>query len=145
MTKRVSTEFRFAGFDAGPRAFLIFIAIGSPIVLAPFGYPYALYVVAGLLTLALGMRFTIAVTPQTIRVTKKWLFVPYWSARSSQIHDVWYSGDWGLSDGALGVVLDLDRTQVHIGSSRTMKLLFDSLRPLSTAARTPAATAGPPS
>jgi hypothetical protein len=136
-------EFRFTGFDAGPRAILILTTLGSLSLLAPLGYPYGLYLVAGLLTLALGMRFTITVTPRTIRVTKKWLFIPYRWAQSSQIHDVWYSGDWGLPHGALGVVLELDRTQIHIGSSRTMKVLFDSLRPLSVAARTASATSNP--
>lgn len=115
--------------------FLIIMGLGSLPLLSPLGYPYGLYVLAGIVALALGMRFTITVTSGTVRVTKKWLFIPYWSARSSQIHDVWYGGDWGLPDGALGVVVDLDRTEVHVGSSRTMKALFNALRPLSVAAR----------
>jgi hypothetical protein len=134
---QLSTEFRFTGFDGGSRLTAILAAVGSPFILIPLGlgYPLWIYVVVGLLTFSLGMRFSITVTPRMIRVTKKWLFIPYWSARSSQIHDVWYSGDWGLPDGALGVVLDLDRTQVHIGSSRTMRLLFDALRPISVEGR----------
>jgi hypothetical protein len=135
VTAQRSDEFRFAGFDALPCVVLVLTALGSVPLLSPFGYPSGLYILGALVALALGLRVTIRVAPGTIHITKKWLFIPYWRVRSTQIHDVWYGGDWGLPEGAVGVVLALDRTEVHVGSSRTKRLLFDSLRPLSVAGR----------
>jgi hypothetical protein len=46
---------------------------------------------------------------------------------------VWYGGDWGLEEGASGVVVRLGvrRGEDHIGSAKTMRTQYDALFPLS--------------
>lgn len=103
--------------------FLVPLFIGLPLV------AFAT-VLAGGAVFVLGLRSAIVVRPGKVSITKKWFFIPYRCYEAEKIDDVWYSGDWGLDDGAIGVVVQLGKKEIHIGSRSTMHGLFDALFPL---------------
>lgn len=105
--------------------------IGGLFFFASGGWPGVL---AGLLigtALIAGLRASIKVTDTETVIVKKWFFVPYRTYRAAAIEDVWFGGDWGLAEGAIGVVVKLNQQEVHIGTSRNMRGLHDALWPLS--------------
>ena len=109
--------------------------IGGGVVLAVFfdiaGFRGALVAALASGILALGLRSSISVTRDEVRVVKKWFFIPYWSYKAAEIQDVWYGGDWGDSEGAMGVVVKLGNKEVHIGTSKTMHQVHNALFRLS--------------
>src|SRR5262249_8292034 len=82
------------------------------------------------LGVVIGLRNSIVVTPSLVVITRSWFFIPYWRYTGRAIQDVWYGGDWGLPEGACGVVVKLDGQEVHIGSAKTMHHLYASLYPM---------------
>jgi hypothetical protein len=95
-----------------------------------WGWPGALAWSAGILLVVAGLRASIVFTPAETVVTRRWFLVPYWRHRAAQIDDVWFGGDWGLDDGAMGVVVLLAGKEVHLGSASTMHGLYAALYPL---------------
>ncbi len=87
------------------------------------------------LALIVGLRASITVTDTEAVIVKKWYFVPYRTYRAAVIDDVWFGGDWGLEEGAMGVVVKLAGREVHIGTSKNMHQLHDALWPLSAHCR----------
>lgn len=78
-----------------------------------------------------GLRSSIPVGDAETVIAKRWFFLPYYWCRGPYIEDVWYGGDWGFEDDAMGVVVKLGGKEVHLGSSDSMRHLHESLRPLS--------------
>jgi hypothetical protein len=86
--------------------------------------------------LVAGLKASITVTADDVVIVKKCFFVPYKTYRAREIDDVWFGGDWGLEEGAIGVVVQLGTEEVHIGTGRNMRELHDALWPLSASYRT---------
>lgn len=93
----------------------------------------------------MGLRSSISVTQAETKIVRKWFFLPYWSYRATEIQDVWYGGDWGNSEGAIGVVVKLGGKEVHIGTSKNMRELHNALFRLSARYRelNPASASSP--
>jgi hypothetical protein len=134
----------FSGPDAGARlqAGILFLGAGAlplPVLIYPLAgwYGVAVSAVFAVLVVA-GLRAEILVSPGEVVITRRWLFVPYRRHRAPGIDDVWYGGDWGEPEGALGVVVRLGRKEVHLGSPGTMHALYRAL-----AARRPASAPRP--
>lgn len=134
--------FAFSGPDAGARFFLGLLLSGGGV------YPIHLWAVHWLagwrgveafvllaLVLIAGLRNEIVVSAKGVVITRRWFLVPYRRYRASRIDDVWYGGDWGEPEGAVGVVVRLGRKEIHLGSPGTMYALHRAL-----AARTRART-----
>lgn len=79
------------------------------------------------LLLIVGLRSSIVVYPKQVRVVRKWFFIPYKTYTAEHIEDISYGGDWGLEDGAFGVVVKMGGKEVHIGTSKNMRFLHDAL------------------
>lgn len=125
----------FSGPDAGARfqAGILFLGAGAlplplPVLIYPLAgwYGVAVSVVVAVLVVA-GLRAEILVSPGEIVITRRWLLVPYRRHRAPRIDDVWYGGDWGEPEGALGVVVRLGNKEVHLGSPRAMHALHQTL------------------
>lgn len=84
-------------------------------------------VVSLCLFLIVGLRSSILVFEDEVRVVRKWFFVPYKTYTSPCIEDVSFGGDWGLEEGAIGVVIRMNGEDVHLGSSENMHYLYQSL------------------
>jgi hypothetical protein len=78
----------------------------------------------------LGLRASIVVTDTEVVIVKKWLFVRYKTYRAPTIDDVWFGGDWGLEEGAIGVVVKLGQNEIHVGTRSNMRKIHDALWPL---------------
>lgn len=92
-------------------------------------------VLAGLVfgaALIAGLRASVTVTGSEAVIVKKCFFIPYRTYRAPEINDVWFGGDWGLEEGAMGVVVKLGHEEIHIGTSKNMRALYDALWPLSS-------------
>jgi|GEM_PF-2481291 len=85
--------------------------------------------------LVAGLKASITVTADDVVIVKRCFFVPYTTWRAREIDDVWFGGDWGLEEGAIGVVVQLGGEEVHLGTGRNMRELHDALWPLSAAYR----------
>ncbi len=86
-------------------------------------YGILLWAAIALILLAVlpsGFRASITVTELETIVVRKWFFIRYRKYRAAIIEDVWFSGDWGLDDGAIGVVVKLSGRELHIGTSKNM-------------------------
>jgi hypothetical protein len=77
--------------------------------------------------LVAGLRASIAVYPSRVEIVRKWFFVPYRRYTGRSIEDVSFGGDYGLDDGAIGVVVRLDGREVHLGTSKNMHYLHEAL------------------
>jgi hypothetical protein len=95
------------------------------------GWWGALALVSIAIALIVGLRASITVSDSEAVIVKKWFFVPYRTYRAPEIDDVWFGGDWGLEEGAMGVVVKLAGREVHIGTSKNMRELHDALWPQS--------------
>lgn len=107
---------------------------GGVIVAIAFDFGGVRAIVAAVLAAAaavVGLRSSISVTEDEVTLVRKWFFVPYWSCKATEIQDVWYGGDWGGSEGAMGVVVKLGGKEVHIGTSKNMHELHNALFRLS--------------
>lgn len=108
---------------AGGVIFAIFLGLG--------GWLAAVGVIVAAPILALGLRSSIRVSQEEVQIVRKWFFIPYWRYRAAEIQDVWYGGDWGDPEGAMGVVVKLGSNEVHIGTSKNMHELHNALFRLS--------------
>lgn len=86
----------------------------------------ALFALASLL--AVGLRFSIVVDPGRVVIRRKWFGIPYWTHTADGIEDVFYGGNYGDADDAVGVEVVFEGgREFHIGSSRSMHHLYASL------------------
>lgn len=114
------------------------VAGGGLVSLLTFDFAGWLGVLACILivvALVVGLRSSISVTDTEVVLVKKWFFVPYRTYRAPFIDDVWFGGDYGLEDGAMGVVVKLGVNEVHIGTSKNMCQLHAALWPHSAQAK----------
>jgi hypothetical protein len=80
--------------------------------------------------LIIGLRASISVTDTEAVIVKKWFFIPYRTYRAAEIEDVWFGGDWGFEEGAMGLVVKLAGKEIHVGTGKNMHELHDALWPL---------------
>lgn len=133
--------FKFESSDALAR-FMTWMApiMAIPVVLpilAEFGVLTWRTVLVGcavlvflLAVVAIGLRSQIVVYSDRVLVQRKWFAIPYQKVEGSRIDHVVYGGDWGDEYGAVGVVVDLDGKDVHIGNSKNMHFLHEALNSL---------------
>lgn len=77
----------------------------------------------------LGFRVSIKVRPSKVVIARTWYFIPYRIYRDEKIKDVFYGGDWGLPEGAGGiVVVKMGDRDVCVGNHWDMHSLHDSLQ-----------------
>jgi hypothetical protein len=76
-----------------------------------------------------GLRYTVKVKDVgSISIDEKWFAIPYRTFKSASIDSVFYSGDWGDSEGANSVVVKLENSrEVCIGNRNNMHELFGEL------------------
>jgi len=91
------------------------------------GWKIAAAVALVFLLLIIGLRTSITVRADQVKVVRKWFFVPYRTYTSPWIEDVSFGGDWGLDDGAIGVVVRMNGQDIHIGTAKNMHYLYESL------------------
>ena len=132
-----SATFIFGGPDSLLQGMVVLVLIlGAGCIPIPFfvwsagGMIAAAVYIFAALAVAIGLRNSIIVTPSLVVITRSWFFIPYWRYTGRAIEDVWFDGDWGLPEGAGGVVVKLDGQEVHIGSCKTMHHLYESLWPM---------------
>ena len=125
-------EFRGADFLAQC------IAVASPLVGAGFiapglygwlGWGGSLGVLMALLALAVGLSAEIVVTVDETAIVKRWFGLPYRRYCAPFISRVEYGGDWGLPNGATGVVVHVGDRKVHIGAPWSMRQIHCGLTP----------------
>jgi hypothetical protein len=132
--------FAFESRDALAQ-FIVFLAPllgGGMIIMIVFdfgGIRAALVAAVIAAVLGVGLRSSILVTSDEVKIVRKWFFVPYWIHTGAEIQDVWYGGDWGMPKGAMGVVVKLEDKEVHIGTSKNMHDLHNTLYKFSVAYR----------
>jgi hypothetical protein len=115
-----------------PMALLGFGALPIPFMIYGCGgWKGTLAVMALFSAIAIGLRSSIVVTEGCTVITRRWFFIPYWRRSAPGIDDVWFGGDWGDEDGAMGVVVEMRGKEIHLGSSKTMRQLHAALFPLS--------------
>jgi hypothetical protein len=128
--------FAFESRDALAQ-YLIWLAplLGGGVVVALLldfgGVRTVVAAVSAATVVAIGLRSSISVTQDEVKIVRKWFFVPYWSYKASEIQDVWYGGDWGDAHGAMGVMVKLGSKEVHIGTSKNIRELHNALFRLS--------------
>lgn len=136
--------FVYEGRDALAQ-FLVWLApllAGGVILMMLLDFGSVRAVVAAALLTALaaaGLRSSICVTEDEVTIVRKWFFVPYWRHRGREIQDVWYGGDAGMPEGAMGVVVKVGNKEIHIGTAKSMHELHHALYRLSAAYRGPVA------
>lgn len=132
MTHEPLYEYRGADFLAQC------LAVVSPLLgaglIAPglygwLGWGGSFGMVTALLVLALGLSGEITVTIDETTVVKRWFGLPYRRYSAPYISLVEYGGDWGLPDGAVGVVVQIGERRVHIGAPWSMRRIHDALTP----------------
>ena len=130
----MNSSFQFSGGDSAPRLTVFLLLFGGGCIPIPFMVHewLGLYAVLALFVfptlLAMGLRFSIEAEPGRLVITRKCLGIPYWRHNSPHIEDVFYSGDYGDAEGAIGVEIVLEGgRQIHIGSSKSMRRLYKSL------------------
>lgn len=79
------------------------------------------------LAIALGLRSRISVYSGRVVVQRTWFFLSYRTYEAAAIDDVSYGGDWGLEEGAIGVVVSMGGREIHLGTSKNMRFLHDEL------------------
>ena len=79
------------------------------------------------LAVVLGLRSRISVYSGRVVVQRTWFSVPYRTYEAPTLDDVSYGGDWGLEEGAMGVVVSMGGREVHLGTSKNMRFLHDEL------------------
>jgi hypothetical protein len=128
--------FQFTGRDSLSQFLVVFVlTLGAggfsvPLLFWDFGANMAaLGSVAFALVLAAGLRSSIVISDHVVTITRLWFFVPYWKYTGKVIEDIWFGGDWGMDDDAMGIVIKIDGQEVHMGSRKTMHFLFDALQP----------------
>jgi hypothetical protein len=108
---------------------------GAYLGLEPYKWRYGLFPVTCLVIIA-GLRGSIVVKPSRVIITKKWLFIPYWRFTAAEIEDVWREADWDAREGdSMGIVVQLGKREVTLGSAKTVNQLLRALYPLTATAR----------
>jgi hypothetical protein len=74
-----------------------------------------------------GLRSKVVVYSHSVNIQRKWFFLPYRTYIAPCIDDVFYGGDWGLEEGAIGVVVRMGGQEVHLGTAKNMRFLHDAL------------------
>ena len=127
--------FRFTGRDSLAQLHVVFVVLfggGCPsilMILWGYGATLMLVLIPLSLTIAVGLRSSIVVSDCGVTISRLWFFIPFWKHTGKSIEDVWFGGNWGLDDDAMGVVLKVDGKELHIGSRQTMHFLYDALNP----------------
>lgn len=80
--------------------------------------------------LVLGLRASIDVTMSEVIIVRRWFFLSCKTHRAAEIEDVWFGGDYGLEEGAIGVAVQLAGKEVHIGTRKNKRQLHDALWPI---------------
>lgn len=124
--------FQFESADALARVLVLFTPLvggGVVAVLAlDFGGWRAIAGVAfACLIVASGLRSKISVSSDQVIIQRKWFFIPYRTYEAGAIEDVSYGGDWGMEEGAVGVVVSMGGREVHLGTPKTMRYLHEAL------------------
>ena len=91
------------------------------------GWWAVLLVIAICASLVAGLRSSIAVCPGQVTVVRKWFFIPYKKYSAEFIEDISFGGDYGLEEGAMCVVVRMGGKEVHIGNSKNMHFLHETL------------------
>lgn len=84
-------------------------------------------VVAACLLLVVGLRSSITVHLECVVIKRKWFFIPYIKHTASCIEEVSFGGDYGLDEGAIGVVVTMGGREFHLGTSKNMHYLHEAL------------------
>ncbi len=132
----METTFQFSGRDSQSQFLVFLIVMGAgalplPLLISGFGFKdAAISSVVFAVLVTIGLRASIVVSTAGVVITRSWFFVPYRWYTGAEIEDVWFGGDWGLPDGASGLVVKLDGREIHIGSAKTMHSLYEALLPL---------------
>lgn len=84
-------------------------------------------VMAACLFLIVGLRSSISVYPDRVKITRKWFFLPYRTYTASSIDAVSFGGDYGLEEGAICVVVEMAGREIALGTSKNMRYIYDSL------------------
>src|SRR4051812_31239622 len=82
------------------------------------GFKAVFAIVVACVVLVLGLRSAISVYPGQVRVVRKWFFLPYKTYSAPSIEDISFGGDYGLEEGAIGVVVRMGGKDVHLGTSK---------------------------
>jgi hypothetical protein len=122
--------FRFTGRDSLAQFTVSFVALGGGALPLPFliwfecSTSAAWIWVLATAGVAIGLRNRVVLAAHQVTVTRLWCFVPYRRHMGRTIEDVFWGGDWGLEEGAMGVVVVLDGKELHVGSRATAQLLY---------------------
>lgn len=84
-------------------------------------------IAVGSIILVAGLRSHICVSTSQVTITRKWFALPYKTYMAQSVEYVSYGGNYGLEEGAIGVVVQLGGRSVHIGNSRNTHFLYKSL------------------
>jgi hypothetical protein len=127
-----AARFKFSGRDSMAQ-FMAFVIIVHPAGWIPHNVWYlggatafGIFALAVVVIIA-GLRASIVIRPSRVVIVRKCFFIPYWRHSGRTIENVQFSGDWGDPEGALGVVVNLDGREIHIGSGKTMHHLYSAL------------------
>jgi hypothetical protein len=88
------------------------------------------------LVLLVGFRSSITVQLGRVTIRRKWFFVPYRTHIASSIEHVCFGGDYGLGEGAMGVVVTMGGKDFHLGTSKNMHYLHDALTQIARGGKT---------
>lgn len=83
------------------------------------------------IVIALGMTCKITVTSESVHIVRRCYFLPYVFYSGREIESVRYDGDWGDEEVSSGVVVTINKKEVHIGARKRMNELHTSLFRLS--------------
>lgn len=124
--------FQFESADAIARVLVLFAPLAGGGVVAVLaldfgGWRWIAGVALACLIVACGLRSSISVFSDQVIIQRKWFFIPYQTYEAGAIEDVSYGGDWGLEEGAVGVVVSMGGREVHLGTPKTMRYLHDAL------------------
>ena len=130
----MNPEFEYEGVDCLSRFGVFYIVFGGgslplPILLwkSTTGFITLLAILLAFL-LMLGLRDGISISANHIRVTRSCYGLKYSQYNGRVLENVWFDGDWGDSEGANGVVAQVDGQEFRLGSSRTMEQLYTALK-----------------
>ena len=123
----------FSGSDSIARFYAWLVILGGGAIPIPYylylygNLKFLLVVCIAFIAVLLGLRYSIVVTRSRVVITRRWFSIPYRRYRAPVVEDVYFGGDFGLAEGAFGVIVKMGDKEVHIGSSRTMYVLHDAL------------------
>jgi hypothetical protein len=110
--------------------------VGGGLIMLPFsiwGYIGIIITLIVVLVIVIGLRASIVIHEGKVVVRKTCFFITYKYYEADCVEDIWFGGDWGFEEGAMGVVVTLNGKDVHIGTSKNMRYLFDNIKPFALA------------